>query len=88
MGAAYGFSNIIGIDFSKKLCDVAASVCIGIETKYPDISISIECMDARLYCIPETVGILFLFNPFDAAEKKDRRDISSQNLNFLSGFHQ
>ena len=66
MGAAYGFSDIIGIDFSRKLCDLAAGVCRGIKTKYPDISIKIECADARHYCIPETVGVLFLFNPFDA----------------------
>jgi SAM-dependent methyltransferase len=66
IGAAYGFSDIIGIDFSGKLCDVATSVCKGIKTKYPDISIRIECADARYYCIPDTVGVLFLFNPFDA----------------------
>jgi SAM-dependent methyltransferase len=66
MGAAYGFSDIIGIDFSRKLCDAAANVCRGIKTKYPDISITIECADARHYYIPETVGVIFLFNPFDA----------------------
>ncbi len=66
MGAAYGFSNIIGIDFSKKLCDAATRVCRGIKTKYPDTSITIECADARHYRIPETIGVLFLFNPFDA----------------------
>jgi SAM-dependent methyltransferase len=66
MGAAYGFSDIIGIDFSKKLCDAAANVCRGIKSKYPDVSITIECADARHYCIPETVGVIFLFNPFDA----------------------
>ncbi len=66
MGAAFGFSDIIGIDFSKKLCDAAANVCRGIKAKYPDISITIECADARHYRIPETVGVIFLFNPFDA----------------------
>jgi SAM-dependent methyltransferase len=66
MGAAYGFSDIIGIDFSKKLCDTAINVCSCIKTRYPDISITIECADARHYCIPETIGVIFLFNPFDA----------------------
>jgi SAM-dependent methyltransferase len=66
MGAAYGFSDIIGIDFSKKLCDAAANVCRGIKTRFPDTSITIECVDARHYSIPETVGVIFLFNPFDA----------------------
>jgi SAM-dependent methyltransferase len=66
MGAAYGFSNLIGIDLSKKLCDAAANVCRGIKNKYPDKSLTIECVDARHYRIPETVGVIFLFNPFDA----------------------
>jgi SAM-dependent methyltransferase len=66
MGAAYGFSDLIGIDLSKKLCDAAANVCRSIKTKYPGTSITIECADARHYCIPETVGVIFLFNPFDA----------------------
>ncbi len=66
MAAAYGFSDIIGIDFSKKLCDAAAKVCRNIKTKYPDTSFTIENADARCYAIPETVGVIFLFNPFDA----------------------
>jgi SAM-dependent methyltransferase len=66
MGAAYGFSDIIGIDFSKKLCEAATQVCKTIRTRYPDVSITIECADARYYDIPEKVGVIFLFNPFDA----------------------
>jgi SAM-dependent methyltransferase len=66
MGAAFGFSDIIGIDLCKKLCDTATQVCRGIKNKYPDISISVECSDARHYRIPDSVGVIFLFNPFDA----------------------
>ena len=66
MGASYGFTNIIGIDLSKKLCDIARTVCRGIKTRRPDISFTIECTDARHYRIPETVGVIFLFNPFDS----------------------
>jgi SAM-dependent methyltransferase len=66
MGAAYGFSDIIGIDISQKLCDTATNVCRIIKTRYPGISISIECSDARHYRIPDTVGVIFLFNPFDS----------------------
>jgi SAM-dependent methyltransferase len=60
MAAAYGFKNIIGIDFSQRLCDQAASVC-------KDLPVTITCADARIYEIPDTVGVIFLFNPFDAA---------------------
>ena len=66
MGAAYGFTHIIGIDFSKKMCDAAEKVCRNMKAKYPDVSIDIENADARHYSIPETVGVIFLFNPFDA----------------------
>ena len=66
MGAAYGFSDIIGIDISKKLCEAAKNVCNVIKGKYPDISLTVECADARHYCIPERVGVIFLFNPFDS----------------------
>lgn len=66
MGAAYGFSDIIGIDISKKLCDTATQVCEGIKNRYPNISISINCSDARHYRIPDAVGVIFLFNPFDS----------------------
>jgi len=65
MGAAYGFSDIIGIDLSKKLCDAADKVCRTVKSKYPDTSIRVECADARHYNIPETVSVIFLFNPFD-----------------------
>ena len=66
MAAAYGFSDIIGIDLSKKLCETAINVCRSIKTKYPNTSIQIENRDARFYSIPESVGVIFLFNPFDA----------------------
>ncbi|MEJ0082245.1 MAG: class I SAM-dependent methyltransferase [Puia sp.] len=71
MGADYGFSDIIGIDISKKLCDTAQHVCRGIKTRYPGTSISIECSDARYYRIPDVVGVIFLFNPFDSVVMKE-----------------
>jgi SAM-dependent methyltransferase len=63
IAAAYGFKNIIGIDFSQKLCDEAAAVC----TAIPNRSVTITCADARQYDIPDAVGVIFLFNPFDAS---------------------
>jgi SAM-dependent methyltransferase len=71
MAAAYGFTDITGIDFSRKLCDTAAKVCRSIETKYPNTWFDIECADARYYAIPEAVGVIFLFNPFDAEVMKE-----------------
>jgi SAM-dependent methyltransferase len=65
MAAAYGFSDIYGIDFSKQLCDTAAKVCSTIKNKYPNTSFDIEYADARYYNIPDQIGVIFLFNPFD-----------------------
>src|SRR3989442_9614963 len=62
IGAAYGFTGLIGIDFSQKLCDDAVFVCEGVKSKYPDTHIAIACTDARYYYIPESVGVIFLFN--------------------------
>src|SRR5882762_6316472 len=42
MGAAYGFTDIIGIDFSRKLCSDAANAYKVIKNKYPNTSITIE----------------------------------------------
>lgn len=67
IAAAYGFKNIIGIDFSQKLCNEAAAVCTAIQDKYPGRSVTIICADARRYDIPDSVGVIFLFNPFDAS---------------------
>ena len=66
MAASYGFSDMYGIDICKKLCDTAAHIRQGIITRYPDKSITIEYTDARHYRIPDNVGVIFLFNPFDS----------------------
>jgi len=65
MAASYGFSEIFGIELRKKICDSAIEIRQGIQKKSPDTSITIECGDARYYRIPDLVGVIFLFNPFD-----------------------
>ncbi|MCW3463441.1 class I SAM-dependent methyltransferase [Chitinophaga nivalis] len=66
MAAAYGFKEIAGFDFSARLCRDAMAIGTVLRTQYPDLSLTITCMNARYYDIPETVGVIFLFNPFDA----------------------
>ncbi|MES2776126.1 MAG: class I SAM-dependent methyltransferase [Bacteroidota bacterium] len=65
IGAAYGFRHIIGVDFSKNLCAAAALNASETMSKYPELNIEIECVDAAGYPIPTTVTTIFLFNPFD-----------------------
>jgi SAM-dependent methyltransferase len=65
VAAAYGFKDMIGIDFSEELCEEAAANAERIEDLNPGAYITIEWIDARYYNIPSRVGVIFLFNPFD-----------------------
>ena len=65
IAAAYGFKELIGVDFSAQLCHDAMQLGENLEAKFPGINIIIECEDARYYIIPDRVSVIFLFNPFD-----------------------
>lgn len=80
MAAAFGFTDIIGIELSPKLCHEAIELCDSIEQKHPDAYISIECVDAREYDIPDTVSVIFLFNPFDSVVMADFLERVAQTL--------
>lgn len=66
MAAAYGFRQVTGIDFSPKLYAAAVSLTAMLETRHAGLSIRVHCVNARYYIIPDTTGVIFLFNPFDA----------------------
>lgn len=66
IAAAYGFKEIIGIDFSPALCEDAEAIATMVMDDYEDVKVKIECVDAANYTIPTTVSTVFLFNPFDA----------------------
>ena len=65
MGAAYGFKALAGIDLSPRLYQSAIRMRDTLHDRYEYIHINVSCEDAREYTIPETVGVIFLFNPFD-----------------------
>jgi SAM-dependent methyltransferase len=65
MGAAYGFTALAGIDLSPRLYKAAIKMRDVLYSRYQNIRINLACQDARAYTIPETVGVIFLFNPFD-----------------------
>jgi SAM-dependent methyltransferase len=65
MAAAFGFTEIIGVDFSAQLCYEANNNTKLLAEKYQTATITIECEDARDYNIPNTISVIFLFNPFD-----------------------
>ncbi len=54
IASAYGFASVTGIEISPRL----------IKAIPPD-RCTIHCIDARHYDIPDHIGVIFLFNPFD-----------------------
>ena len=65
IAAHSGFRRIIGIDLSEKMCRYSASTAQRLMKQQQGISIAVTRIDAFDYDIPDTVGVLFLFNPFD-----------------------
>jgi SAM-dependent methyltransferase len=80
LAAAYGFTDIIGIDFSPKLCHEAIALADEVEHKYPSANITIDCLDAREYDIPENVSVIFMFNPFNDLVMTDFLERVSETL--------
>ncbi len=62
---SYGIQQLTGIDFSKNLCNAAIENLENLKIKYPGIEYKIINNDAFYYEIPNTVDLIFLFNPFD-----------------------
>ena len=65
VAAFYGFKNITGIDFSRKLCNAAEDNIAKIKSKYPSTNFSVICLDAVNYKIEKDTQTFFFFNPFD-----------------------
>lgn len=65
IAAGNGFSDIHGVEFAPELCSASFAVKGILEKRHPGVTVTINCMDARYYSIPESIGIIFLFNPFN-----------------------
>jgi SAM-dependent methyltransferase len=65
MAAHQGFKQVTGLDFSKKLCDVARENLAKTKLKIPALQFSVINNDAFYFEIPSDVDCIFLFNPFD-----------------------
>ena len=65
LAALNGFTIIYGFDISAAMCIAAADSLTSIRTRYPQTKIIIDQGNAREYEVADTVGIIFLFNPFD-----------------------
>ncbi|MBS1754019.1 MAG: class I SAM-dependent methyltransferase [Ferruginibacter sp.] len=65
VAAYYGFKNVTGIDFSKKLCEDATSNLALTQIKIPSLQYQVINNDAFYFEIPGNADCIFLFNPFD-----------------------
>ncbi len=65
VAADYGFQKIVGLDFSRSLCQAANANLASIKTDHPGIEAQVFHNDAFYFIIPGEVDCLFFFNPFD-----------------------
>jgi SAM-dependent methyltransferase len=62
--AEYGFKNIIGVEFSPQLADIAKGNIEIYGTKTGNRQVSVTQSDAALFDIPAGNCVLYFFNPF------------------------
>jgi hypothetical protein len=66
LAAEHGFARIVGVEFAKELCAIAArNMEIYRQKSRSRAQISIVNEDAARYLIPDDVSVFFFYNPFD-----------------------
>lgn len=63
--ASFGFKQSIGLEFSKKLCEIAIANKAGFRNGQFDSRIQIIHTDVLNYPMKDTENIFYFFNPFD-----------------------
>ena len=67
LAAEFGYTSIIGVEFSELLCQIAKSNLLCYSKCYPGpTEFQVIHADAAEYMIPQDVSTMFLFNPFGA----------------------
>lgn len=65
VAAAFGFEKIYGVDLSPTMVADAEAQTALQQPHHPNIVFAIEEANAAHYNVPNDVGVIFLFNPFD-----------------------
>jgi SAM-dependent methyltransferase len=66
IAAEYGFRKVVGVEFSRQLCDTARKNLVKFQNKLVrDLPVEILEMDVVDYEVRPDENIFFLFNPFD-----------------------
>jgi hypothetical protein len=81
LASEYGFKRVVGVDFSKELCEYASkNIAIYKEKAGVDIDIEAIFSDAALYEIKNDENVFFLYNPFDSVVLKNFLDNINASL--------
>ena len=95
VAAAFGATNVTGIDISSRLSEIAAHNLEKTKQRFPALEYSLMVNDAANYEFEENVDMILFFNPFDRSImrtvvgniihslKQDPRDITIFYLNPL-----
>jgi SAM-dependent methyltransferase len=66
IAAEFPFREIVGVEFSPKLCDIAQhNIAVFTRNKPGAPPIAVECNDAGQYSFPLTPLCIYMMNPFD-----------------------
>lgn len=71
MAAYAGFTAIYGFDISADMCLQATQSLQDIQKQFPKTHFDITVANANEYDVPDDVGVIFLFNPFDGLVMQD-----------------
>ncbi len=67
LAAAAGYREVIGVEHSARLNEIAASNLRAVERRFrPAVSWQLHCIDAARFQVPDDSTLWFCFNPFDA----------------------
>lgn len=65
LAAEAGFKKVIGVEYAAELNDMAHTNIEKVRNRFPNTEFVLNEGDALAYDIPDEVGVIYLFNPFD-----------------------
>jgi SAM-dependent methyltransferase len=65
VAAHYGFGKVVGVEFSKSLCDQAMELLASTKARLPQLHYAIVHTDAAQHVPDDAIDTFFFFNPFD-----------------------
>lgn len=80
-----GFHKVSGIDLDKEGLQNATVACNEISKRFNNSDFEIDNIDAATYDIPNSINVIFMFNPFGKKTMIEVIKISERVLNYHRG---